>query len=113
MRVAFVHAGVGDTGEFGLVELIDSGGTTVTHAGAQATDHLIDDLLNGALVRHTASDALGHQFLHLLRVTLEVTVLRTVFLFHGFERAHTTVALELTAVVDNRVARTLLGTGYQ
>ena len=34
VRVAFVDTGVGDAGEFGLVKLIDGGGTTVTHAGA-------------------------------------------------------------------------------
>ena len=34
-------------------------------------------------------------------------------LLHGLERTHTTVALELTTVVDDGVTRALLCTGYE
>ena len=111
--MTLVDTSIGDTGELGVVELFDGSGTTVAHTRAQTTYHLIDHLLHRSLVRHTASDALGHQFLHLLGVALEVTVLRTVLLLHGLERTHTTIRLELTTVVDDRIARTLLGTCHE
>ena len=73
--MTLVDTGVGDTSELRVVELFDGSGTTVAHTRAQTTYHLIDHLLNRSLVRHTSCDALGHKLLHLLRVTLEVTIL--------------------------------------
>ena len=73
--MTLIHTSIGDTGELRIVQLLDGGGTTVAHTGAQTTYHLIDHLLNGTLVRYTTGDTLGHQFLHVLGISLEIAVL--------------------------------------
>ena len=35
------------------------------------------------------------------------------FLLHSLERAHTAIALELTTIINNGVARTLLSTSHE
>ena len=109
--MAFLHTGIRDADELGIVKVLDGGSTAVAHATAKSTDELVDDFLNGAFVRHTASDALGHKFLRILDISLEVAVLRATF--HGFEPTHATIALELTSVVDDGVTRTFLCTSNE
>src|SRR3712207_9086714 len=82
------HTSTGDTGKLGIVQPIDAAGTTIAHARAQATRELIYHLLHRALIRNAAGDTLGHEFLHVARVALEVSVAATVLLSHGLERAH-------------------------
>ena len=111
MRMALVDTGIGDTGELSIMQSLDGCGTTITHTRTQTTNHLIDHLLYGSLIRHTSCDTLWNKLLHILSVCLEVTVLRTVL--HCLEGSHTTIALELTSVVDDGIARTLLRTCHE
>ena len=111
--MAFHDAGIGDAHELGVVQVVDGGGAAIAHARAQPARHLVDNLLHRALVRHAAGNALGHQFLGILGVALEVAVLRAVLLLHGLQGAHAPVALELTTVIYNGVARTFLRSGHQ
>ena len=97
--MALVNTGIGNAGELGIMQLLDSRSTAVAHTRTQTTNHLVDNLLNGSFVRHTTSDSLWNKFLDILGVGLEVTILRT--MLHSLERTHTTIALELTSVIDN------------
>ena len=60
MWVALIDTGIGNTRKLGIVELVDVGSSAVAHAGAETTSELLDNLLNGALVRHATSNTLGH-----------------------------------------------------
>ena len=111
MRMTLVDTGIGDTGKLRLMQLLDGGSTAIAHTGTQSTDHLIDDFLHGSLVRHATGNALWNEFLDILRICLEIAVLRA--MFHSLQRTHATIALKLTTIVDDSVARTLLGTGNQ
>ena len=113
MRMTLQDTGIGNTGKLGIVQTLDSGSATVAHARTQTADELVNHLLDSALLRYTASDTLGYQFLRVGSITLKVAVLRTVLLLHGLKRAHTAVALELTPVKDDGITRTFLGTGYE
>ena len=75
MRMALVYTSIGDAGELGIMQFLDGLGTTVSHARTQTAHHLIYHFLNGSLVRNTTSNTLGYQFLHILGVGLEITVL--------------------------------------
>ena len=79
--VTFLYTGVGDAGEFGTVQRFDRSCTAITHTRTETTDKLVDDFLHTAFERYTTRDAFGHELLHTLHTTLEITILRTVF--HG------------------------------
>ena len=100
------HGGGGDAHEAGVVEGLDVLGTTVAHAGAEAADELIDGLAEGALVRHAGHDALRHELAGVAGLRLEIAVLGAGL--HGLDGAHASVCLELTAIVDDCLARRLL-----
>lgn len=70
--MALFQAGTGDPDKLGfLVEFRDSGTAGVTHAGAQAAQHLVYTVRQRPLVRNAALDPFGNQF---FRVGLEVAV---------------------------------------
>ena len=79
--------------------------TTVAHTCTETTDELEDGILYTALVCDTTLDALWYE---LLRVRLEVTIRRTILLLHRTERAHATVYLVLTALVELELTRCLV-----
>ena len=113
MWMALQHTGICNAGKLSVVQVLDSSSTTVTHTRTQTTNQLVDNLLYSSLVRNTTCDTLWYKLLGILGITLEVTVLRTILLLHSLERTHTAVALELTAVEDDSIARALLSTSYQ
>ena len=43
MRMAFKHAGISDTGKFGIVQLFDISRTAISHTCTQTTGQLIDN----------------------------------------------------------------------
>src|SRR5699024_6617360 len=71
--MALLEARAGDLDKLRLlVEFGDGGAAAVTHTGPDAAHQLEDGVSHGALVRHTALNALGNQ---LFAVLLEVPVL--------------------------------------
>ena len=109
VRVAFRHAAGRDAGELGLLQGIEVLGAAVAHAGAETAHELVHGFGEGALVRNPAHDAFRDQFLHFHLVVLEVAVLGAGR--HRVDGAHAAVGLELTAAVDDGLARGFLGAG--
>src|SRR5690606_40302497 len=95
--VALAEAGGGDADELRpLLERLDGLAAAVAHRGAEAADHLVDDLVEAALVGHAALDPLGHELPEVVLGVLEVAVLRAGL--HGAERAHPAVVLVAAAL---------------
>src|SRR5512133_3434037 len=111
MDMAFPDAGGRNFHKLGLVlHLFDGGATAVTHAGAQAAGHLVDDGNHGAFVGHTPFDAFGNQLVGvriagagLLKIAVGTALL------HGADRAHAAVALVAAALKQNYFAGGLFG----
>ena len=60
VRMAFAQARARDADELRLLmQLRNAAAAGITHAGAQAAEHLVDGLGQRPLVRHAALDALG------------------------------------------------------
>ena len=78
-----------DAYESCLAELLDVSGTAVTHTCTETTYELVNNLVEGTLVRNLSYDSLRNELLDVCLHILEVTVLRA--LLHSLERAHTTV----------------------
>src|SRR3546814_17570698 len=56
--VAFAQTRVGDAHEFGaLAEILEGAAAGITHRGLHAADHLVNDVLRGALERHQTGRA--------------------------------------------------------
>src|SRR3546814_6423451 len=73
--VAFAQTRVGDAHEFGaLAEILEGAAAGITHRGLHAADHLVNDVLRGALERHLALNALGNQLHLVLDILLEIAV---------------------------------------
>src|SRR3546814_17653536 len=73
--VAFAQTRVGDAHEFGaLAEILEGAAAGITHRGLHAADHLVHYDLRGALERHLALTALGHQLPLVLDILLEIAV---------------------------------------
>ena len=92
--MAFANACGGDFHKLGALLHVGNGGATaVAHAGAYAARHLEHDGHHRALVRHTAFNALWHQFVRIGVAgagLLEVAV--GTALLHGADAAHAAVA---------------------
>ena len=91
------------------MQIFDCGGATVAHASSQASQHLIDHLIEATFERHTCCNSLGHELLGISNIVLEVAVLRA--FLHGFERTHATIGLKFAAIEDDGVARRFFNTG--
>src|SRR3546814_7799001 len=64
-----------DAHEFGaLAEILEGAAAGITHRGLHAADHLVNDVLRGALERHLALNALGNQLHLVLDILLEIAV---------------------------------------
>src|SRR5688572_33415357 len=75
VRVAFRHAGGGNSAEAGLrAQLVDVPRPAVAHAGPQPADELVDEVAERPAVRHAAFDAFGNQFTTVANRALPVTV---------------------------------------
>ena len=95
----------------------ESAAAAVAHAGAQAADELVNHRRDAALVRDAALDPLGHELLGRLRVRIEIELVLEVAVAaaaaHRAERSHAAVFLEAAALVENHLARALVGAGEQ
>ena len=94
-----------------------SAAAAVAHAGAQAADELVDHRGDAALVRDAALDAFGHELLGAVAVGVEVELVLEVAVAaaaaHRAERSHAAVLLEAAALVQDDLARALVGAGEQ
>ena len=72
--MALEYTCIGDAGELSVVQTFNVSSTAIAHASAQTTDELVDNLLNGTLVRYTAGDTLRHKLLGITDIVLEITV---------------------------------------
>src|SRR5690606_8042040 len=111
VHVALADAGGRDLDELGLLLHVGDGrAAAITHAGAQAAGHLVDDGDHRTLVRYAALDALGHQLVG-VRVAgggfLKVPV--GTALLHRPNGAHAPVTLVAAPLVQDDLARRLLG----
>src|SRR5205085_6196102 len=89
-----------------LLKLRDAAAARVAHPRAQAADELRHHVGERALVRDAAFDAFGHELRVGFGRLLRVAILRA--LAHRAYRAHATVRLERTALIENQLARRLL-----
>src|SRR5690242_11530644 len=71
-----------------LAQFLNAAAAAVTHSGAQATDELIHQVGQQALVRHAALDAFGNQF-SAGRSLLAIAIRRA--LAHRAERSHAAI----------------------
>src|SRR5438445_9142417 len=116
VHVALLEPGRRDAHELGFLAQLGQGARAeVAHPGAQPAHQLLHDEGERALVRHPPLDALGHELpaelLGLL--VLKVAVAAPLALAHGLERAHTAVELVGAPLVEDGLARALLGAGEE
>ena len=93
------------------------GAAAVAHAGAQAADQLMDHRGDAAFVGDAPFDAFRHQLLAAPRAAVEVELVLEVAVAaaaaHRADRAHAAVLLEAAALVEDHLARALVGAGEQ
>src|SRR5581483_6232302 len=94
-----------------LMELGEVLGADITHRRAQATGELVQHGGDRTLVGHLPLDAFRHELEVILNILLEVAVGRAAR--HRADRAHAAIALVGTALVEERLARRLVGAGEQ
>src|SRR5262249_5363883 len=110
--VALAKPAGGDADEARVLpQVLDGAAAGVAHSAPDAAEHLVDVHRQAALVRDAALDALGDQLLLLLDVALEVAFLAAAL--HRAERAHAPVTLVAAALVQDDLARRLLGAGEE
>ena len=98
--------------EAGIVAQVgQGGGPGVAHAGPQAPDKLVDDPRDRATVGDAALDTLRDQFHPVRDVLLEIPVRGAAG--HGPHAAHPAVRLVGPPLVEERLARGLVGPGQQ
>src|SRR5215212_9102705 len=101
--MAFRHAGAGDAAEAGFAaEGFDIGGAAVAHAGAEAADHLIDEVAQWAAIRDSAFDAFGDEFFGLGDLALAIAVFGAVD--HGPHATHSAVGFVSPSLIDDHFA---------
>src|SRR6478672_11484240 len=109
VRVRLAQPGTSDAHEARILQRLDRLGAAVAHRLPEAADDLVQHAGERAFVRHTPFDALRHELLDVLDVTLEVAVLRVPARLHRAERAHAAVLLEALALRKDDVAGRFLG----
>src|SRR5690606_30447910 len=85
---------------------LDGAVAGVAHGGAQASDELVQDAGNRALVGDLAFDAFGDELLR-RGFLLEIPIGRAAG--HGPDRAHTAERLEAAPLVEDDLAGRLIG----
>jgi len=81
-------------------QLLDIPCSTVTHAGSQAADQLINERRQVALVGHAALDAFGHELAGVV-AALPIAFARPGD--HRPDRAHAAIRLEAAALVNDEL----------
>src|SRR5262249_20176497 len=110
--VALAEPAGGDADEARVLpQLLDGVAAGVAHAAPDAAEHLVNVHRQAALVRDAPLDSLGDELLLLVDVALEVALLAAAL--HRPERAHTAIALVAAALVQDDLARRLLGPGEE
>src|SRR5438105_4223766 len=113
VRMRFAQARGGDAHELRLLHVLDRRGSAVAHRLPQASDKLMQDRRDCALVSHASLDPLGNELRHVLDVALEVPVTRRTACAHRPERTHASVLLEAFALMQYDFAGTLVRSGEQ
>ena len=114
MDVVFAQPRGGHAHEFRLApQLGEAPAAGVAHAGLQSADELIDDAPQRAFVRHAPFDPLGDELVGFAPVVLKIPVAAALPVAHGFQRPHPAILLVGAALIQNRLARALLGAGEQ
>src|SRR5271155_3133166 len=111
MHVAFALARLAHPDELRpTAQLAEAMRSDVTHARLQPTDELIDIRCEGAAIRHSALDALRHDFA-VGHVLLHIAVAHA--LAHRADGAHPAILFVGAALVEHRLARAFLGAREQ
>src|SRR5450830_255641 len=118
VRVALLEPGRRDPNELPAgLQLWDRRSAHVEHGLTQAPDQLVCHGRERAAVGHLTLDPLGYHLVVVDDVALEVTVLGVgpapAARLHGTKRTHAAIGLELLAVDEDQLARTLLAAGQQ
>ena len=111
MNVRLFHTCASDLDEFWLgTHLIDGGATGVTHGSTHTAHQLVNHVAQWTFNRDTTFNTFWYQLVYAAFLVLEVTVGRTLSLAHSAQRAHATVRLVSTALVQLNFTRGLIGT---
>ena len=94
-----------------LVELGKGPRAGIAHRGAQAADQLVQHAARWSLIGHLAFDTFRHELQRVLDLLLEIAVGRAAR--HGADRAHAAIGLVGPALIQEHLARTLVGAGEQ
>src|SRR6476620_9464089 len=116
VHVAFAHAGRSDPHQLRVaLKRRDVRRSAIAHAGAQAADELMNHRGDRALVLHAALDPLRHQLVAAAGVEIELVleVAVAAAAAHRADRAHPAILLEAAALVDDHLARALVGAGEE
>src|SRR5215218_1961926 len=97
------------------LERRDRGRAAIPHAGPQSAHELVHHHRDGTLVLHAALDPFGHQLLAAaaLEIELVLEVPIAAAAAHRADRAHAAVLLEAATLVDDHLARALVGAREQ
>src|SRR6476661_10502470 len=109
VRMTLAQARGGDADELRALHLLDRRRAAIAHCLTQPADQLMQDRRDRPLVGNAPFDALRDELVDVLDVTLEVAVARRAPRAHRAERAHAAVLLEPFALMQNDVARALVG----
>src|SRR3990170_2428772 len=117
VHVALAHAGRGNANQPRVaLQRRDVLAAAIAHAGPQTTDELIDEPRDAAFVRHAALDAFRHELVGAagrvqIEFVLEIPIAAATA--HGADRPHAAVLLETAALIQNQLARALVGPGEE
>src|SRR5215471_14998028 len=110
--VALAQTGPGDPHKGAvLLHFADRAVAGVAHRRAQAANQLMDDVADGALMRHPALDPLGHELQGAGNLLLEIAVGRAAR--HRPDRAHAAVVFIAAALIEEHLARAFVRAGKQ
>src|SRR3954464_1298151 len=111
--MALAEARGGDANELRVaLQFRNAAASAVAHASPQAADELMDHCGHAALVGNPPFDALRNQLVGgAARVQVEVVLEIPVAAAppHGADRSHPAIVLEAAPLIENQLARTLVG----
>src|SRR5579875_3829744 len=83
-----------------ILKCLNRSRSGVSHAAAQTTDHLIENLTDRSPICYAAFDAFGYELLRItsLLVPLEIAITRSCL--HGTDGPHTAIHLKLPTLIN-------------